>query len=850
MLWSILQPVTPTERSGPSDPRLLLLLSLLVGLFYGRLLCGQSLFGSDVLPYLLSQKQLIRQQLLRGRLPLVNPYILCGTPLLGNVVAAPLYPLNVLLLVGSPLWAFHLFVFSHYWLAAMASYALLRRGLGLGSWTSGTGAFAYAAGGYLWSTVDHNFYAAAPWVPLALLGLLHLLDPARRVSWRRPWITALGAYALLFTCGCLQQAYDLVLFGGLLVVVTCVVRRRAYGRTGTAWLLLAYGSCVVLAAALAAPQLIPAAATAARSYRSGGVSLAQAQEWSFAPIRIAEYLAPFLFGARQHDGLMLHRFYAGRGPWCDCVFVGVPLVVGLLGNRLGPRRGVLAWLALVALIAFMLALGRLTPVYGWAHAVLPRFNVFRHPSKYLFWVHFCLVSAGSMGLHRASQSAGACRRLRLAAGTALGVVGIGWAALTLAVLLRPGAYAAGARALGSHWPVRSVYLWQAGTLAASAVALLSVRWAARGARAGAPGLPRTAFVATAAHLLVLSVVIRWTIPARMLYETPTVSEWIPDQDRRVHRVHSNPKTGIPDTHPRWHRDPVVTRKLGMFARLVHNTPGLFGLRAMRGFSPVADGAFLDYTDYRKRPSSAILDLTSVSHVVVSSEAESSELPPDMQLVHVDRSAGHAVLRNRDCLPRIYTTAHHVLVAPDRVVDAAFERVAADASLREALSDGATPSSTPGLSRHPAIVVSRLPEDYSTDTEASLPQAPDVIEDDPGRITALCLGPAWLVVRDWFLPGWSARVDGRSCDLVEADGGFMAVFVPRGDHRVSLAYRPPGFLAGCLVALAAAAVVGFAVAFRRPAPGCLPSPVDAPPGSLGGAEEQACSVHGVAPGRDW
>ena len=795
-----------------------------MALFYGRILAGHSLFGSDVLPYLLSQKQLIREHLLQARLPAVNPYVLCGSPLLGNIVAAPLYPLNLLLIVGTPLWGFHLFVFAHYWLAALSAYMLMRRGLGTAAWAAATGAVGYAAGGYLWSMIDHNFYAAAPWVPLAFLGLLRLADHPGGAGGRRPgWIIGVTGYTMLFICGCLQQAYDFVLFGGLFILLACATQYRRGGRGPATRLFLAFCSCVAVAAALAAPQLIPAAVTADRSYRAAGVSLAQAQAWSFAPIRAVEYVVPFLFGARQHDGLMLHRFYAGRGPWCDCVFVGVPLVVGLSAARLRRRKGVLLWLALVACIASALALGGRTPAYRWAHVVLPRFSVFRHPSKYLFWVHFCLVSAGSVGLHSASQSASARRRLRLAVAVALGVVGMCWTAITLTVLLAPAAYAAGAKALGSHWAVRSVYLWQTGAMAGSACSLLFLLRGARRARGGATGLPRIAFLATAVHLFVASIAIRWTIPARMLRQTPTVAELVPDHDRRAHRIHSNPKAGIPDTHPSWHPDPVVTRKLGMFARLVHNSSGLFGLRAMRGFSPVADGAFLGYTDYRRRPSAAILDLTSVSHVVVSSDAVSGELPPDMQLVCVDRKAGHAVLRNRDCLPRIYTTAHHVLVPPERAVDAAFEQAASASAPRAPLGEATTPLA-PGLRHYPPIVISRLPADYGPDAGTLSPEAPEVLEDEPGRIAASCTGPAWLVVRDWFLPGWSGRVDGRPCDLVKADGGFMAVFVPRGRHRVSLSYRPPGFLAGCLVALVAAAAVGCALRYGQPGHG-RPHPAD-------------------------
>ncbi len=39
------------------------------------------------------------------------------------------------------------------------------------------------------------------------------------------------------------------------------------------------------------------------------------------------------------------------------------------------------------------------------------------------------------------------------------------------------------------------------------------------------------------------------------------------------------------------------------------------------------------------------------------------------------------------------------------------------------------------------------------------------------------------------PGWSAEVDGRPARIVTADAAFMAVFVPEGEHTVTIKFRP-------------------------------------------------------------
>jgi hypothetical protein len=84
---------------------------------------------------------------------------------------------------------------------------------------------------------------------------------------------------------------------------------------------------------------------------------------------------------------------------------------------------------------------------------------------------------------------------------------------------------------------------------------------------------------------------------------------------------------------------------------------------------------------------------------------------------------------------------------------------------------------------------------------------------------------WLVIRQSYAPGWTARVDGRSVPLMRADVAFQAVEVPAGTHRVVLEYQPHslsiGFVIslvsvlGTLVALSLAAILRRTGRLRRP-----------------------------------
>ena len=66
------------------------------------------------------------------------------------------------------------------------------------------------------------------------------------------------------------------------------------------------------------------------------------------------------------------------------------------------------------------------------------------------------------------------------------------------------------------------------------------------------------------------------------------------------------------------------------------------------------------------------------------------------------------------------------------------------------------------------------------------------------------GPAMLVLRDAYYPGWKATVDGAPAPILPADLASRAVPVPPGAHRVELRFEPGSFRLGA--ALSAGSLV--------------------------------------------
>lgn len=79
----------------------------------------------------------------------------------------------------------------------------------------------------------------------------------------------------------------------------------------------------------------------------------------------------------------------------------------------------------------------------------------------------------------------------------------------------------------------------------------------------------------------------------------------------------------------------------------------------------------------------------------------------------------------------------------------------------------------------------------------------IVQDDPEHVrvvtTSAC--PAFLVLADTHLDGWTATLDGAPTPILHADFAFRAVRVPAGEHEVAFRYVAPGLRAGIALSLA-------------------------------------------------
>lgn len=413
-------------------------------LFWSGLAAGRILVGVDLFTYFYPLRDAVSAALRAGRLPLWNPYLFLGVPLFANIQAGTLYPVN-LVLIGLPApYAINAFILFHLALAGLGAYMYARwRGLARpGAWTAGV---LFALGGFLSAQAEHvnqlAVSALLPWMLWCLeraMGLGQDQGPARLRA--GSWFVLAGLLAAAFLAGHTQSWY-IALFALALDAAGHAAWRawragwRQESWPAAKWLvgrIAALGLAAGTALALCAVQLLPTLELSSLSIRGGGMSYREAVSFSLKPQLLVRAFLPGY-------GEMVFSEYAAYIGW-----VGLALAVwGLLAGR--SRRAVLAGAGL-ALAGLFLAFGGYNPFYYVLYRLVPGFNLFRAPARWL--VLYALGAALLAGAGLDAWMAGARptalwtalqrRRAIILAGVSLFLVAIG-AGLAVGWLERPSA---------------------------------------------------------------------------------------------------------------------------------------------------------------------------------------------------------------------------------------------------------------------------------------------------------------------------------------------------------------------------------------------------------------------------
>ncbi len=422
-------------------------------LFYRLLFTDRVLASGDILHYFYPYRDYAAASLRAGRIPFWNPYIFMGAPFLANPQAAVLYPihwpLSWLPVTRQLYWSGAI----HAWILAVGGFALMRR-WGMG-WLAAVGTGLVLAGsGFYGGLLGHiNQMNGAAWLPWLLWALEGRWAPEERAkrseerkgvtgssrlashTWRYAALLLPFAMfvALTLLAGHTQTTY-INLFGVGAWLLATSLRSYWRGLRHLAASFFIYVLGVLLGVLLAAAQLLPTLELSQLGLRSGGLSYVDVTSFSLRPLLLHWTLLPS-YGLRDLSVVFATLGYTEFVAYVGAVglLLALAAVVSLLQPTAGRRPWTLGHWPLAALcglffafLGLFLALGRWNPFSFLFYHVIPGYDLFRTPARWMMLYTLGMAVLAGVGAewlwHRLRDAGGSkavSLRLSDAAGAAL-----------------------------------------------------------------------------------------------------------------------------------------------------------------------------------------------------------------------------------------------------------------------------------------------------------------------------------------------------------------------------------------------------------------------------------------------
>ncbi|MCX7732096.1 MAG: YfhO family protein [candidate division WOR-3 bacterium] len=375
-----------------------LVLSLAVLVYFWNTLNGRSFFWEDILYQYYPFHYFLFNQLRQLTIPVWNPYMFGGMPFLADIQTQVFYPLNWLLAFLSTssqrlvFWIVEFKCILHILLGGVGFYLLMRelRASPLAGLISG---MTFAFSGFMIMHIIHlTLISTFAWFPLILLFFYRTLS-SRHIRDALVGGMLLGIANL---AGHPQMTLHMVYALGFLFLLHIISSWRAERRLILTTHLPLFLLSILTGFALAACAYLP-------SYRFSSFTVrelmtyAESAELSLSPSFLITIFIPKFFGSITGSGTDTVEFWgnpAAYSYWETAVYFGIiPFFLGIIGIAFSKHR--LRWhFALLALVALLLALGKYTPFYRLTFELLPGFNRFRIPARFinLFTIAFAFFA--------------------------------------------------------------------------------------------------------------------------------------------------------------------------------------------------------------------------------------------------------------------------------------------------------------------------------------------------------------------------------------------------------------------------------------------------------------------------
>ena len=350
--------------------------------------------SGDAFDYFIPYRAYASHVLRTGHIPLWNPYLFMGVPFLANSQAAVLYPLHWPLVFLDPGRAVAWSIVIHVYLLAFFTYMYARSSMKLKRTGALTAGSIFAFGGFNAGAAMHlNQINALTWFPLALL-LWDVTTERKKFA----WTAGLGlVVAMMILAGHTQATFIAMSGIGLYGAWKAWIGSESRGGLArSAWdAAIVYAGAVAIGAMLSAAQLLPTMELSHYSLRQGGLTYRQAVSFSLRPTKLLWTLIP-PYGAdlAQKFGTPAFSEYIAYIPILGWVLA----LVGFIKIRKSKELKSLWFFPLLSATGFLLALGGYDPLYYLLYKLVPGFDLFRAPARWMFLTSFGVSAIAGAGV--------------------------------------------------------------------------------------------------------------------------------------------------------------------------------------------------------------------------------------------------------------------------------------------------------------------------------------------------------------------------------------------------------------------------------------------------------------------
>jgi hypothetical protein len=669
-----------------------------------------------------------RRMVRAGLLPLWNPYAGCGAPHLANGQSAVFDPFHLMAYLGTTPEAYA-------WIAAARLFAaglgmfLLARSWGLRMWGRWFAGLVYPFCGFLVVWLLFPVTSVAVWMPWLFLAIDRVFrGPGPRSAGLLAVVTALVVLG-----GHIQTSAHVLIAGGAYATWRFISRRSGdfdRRRVAAAWI-----GGTLLGVGLAAVQIIPLAVYLSRSPTWGDRRRENPPWWAIARPRLLDAVCtalPYAYGSqrRGHPNLAralgVHNLNESAGG-----YAGLTTLVWLAPLAFRVRRRSPPVTFLVAMTVFgAMAAFRLPPVDNLLRAC-PVLDVTDN-RRLTLWLAFGLTLLGGIGLDHVGRT----RRL-----------GRRWVSLWMvgaAALLAP---AFGIRTLESTLRSRAISHYRQAAETSGSDRGEDRGRAERQVRAMLDFVPRYYGVAAAELLLLSALALEAVWSGRRCRRLRPALLGLTIAELALFGFGLNPAI-----ERRYHDEepPVITRLreglapgsrvLGVGEELPPNVLMRFGLADARNYDSVELERSVAWLDPVFVPS------------------------PAARTSRRDVSWASAIGQ----VDRLRESSVGAIVGATPPPAGAFARVERAGRVWIAWleprpwAEARSASARVSWSRRPGAALIRV---------------------DSRRADR-------LLVRETYVPGWTARVDGRPATVAPGPGPFFEIEIPSGHHEINLCFDPP------------------------------------------------------------